>query len=328
MTHTDDLVYGDWIEIWNRSASTVYIDGWFLSDNENNLMKYEIAAGDPRATIAPDDYVVFDSVNDFRNPGDPGSHVQFGLSEYGEDVYLTSGAGGVLTGEYSTEQENFGAAENGVTLGMYIKSDLSDDFVRLQTVTKGSANNNDPVIGPAVISELMYNPQDPDSTAEFIEVTNITGSTISLYDPANPANTWQIKGVNYAFPQGVTLSGNETILITRGDPVQFRSTYSIPGGIDIYGPYPGALDNAGEKVTLIQPGAPDPITLEVPEIRIDRVNYSDGSHPTPEEPIDPWPVSADGDSPGGLGHSLHRKVLADYGNDIDNWQAASPTPGY
>ncbi|GAI24898.1 unnamed protein product, partial [marine sediment metagenome] len=37
------------------------------------------------------------------------------------------------------------------------------------------------------------------------------------------------------------------------DPVQFRSTYSIPGGIDIYGPYPGALNNAGEKVTLIQP---------------------------------------------------------------------------
>jgi hypothetical protein len=195
---------------------------------------------------------------------------------------------------------------------MYIKSDASDDFVRLQTVTKGSANNNDPVIGPAVISEIMYNPQDPDSTAEFIEVTNITGSTIPLYDPANPANTWQIKGVSYAFPQGVTLSGNETILITRGDPTQFRSTYSIGAGIDIYGPYPGALNNAGEKVTLIQPGAPDPITDEVPEIRIDRVNYDPAWYPTTD----------------GGGHSLHRKVLGDYGNDFDNWQGASPTRGY
>ncbi|MCD6392036.1 MAG: lamin tail domain-containing protein, partial [Planctomycetes bacterium] len=111
MTHTDDLVYGDWIEIWNKTGSPVYIGGWFLSDNELDLRKYEIAAGDPRATIAPDSYVVFDSVNDFRNSGDLGSHVQFGLSEHGEDVYLTSGSGGVLTGEYSTEQENFGAAE-------------------------------------------------------------------------------------------------------------------------------------------------------------------------------------------------------------------------
>ncbi|MCD6392174.1 MAG: lamin tail domain-containing protein, partial [Planctomycetes bacterium] len=46
MTHTDDLVYGDWIEIWNKTGTPVYIGGWFLSDNETNLMKYEIAAGD------------------------------------------------------------------------------------------------------------------------------------------------------------------------------------------------------------------------------------------------------------------------------------------
>ena len=311
MTHTDDLVYGDWIEIWNRTGSPVYIGGWFLSDNELNLRKYEIAAGDPHATILPDSYVVFDSVNDFRNSGDPGSNVQFGLSEHGEDVYLTSGAGGVLTGEYSTEQENFGAAENGVTLGMYIKSDASDDFVRLLTVTKGYANNNDPIIGPVVISEIMYNPQDPDSEAEFIEVTNLTSSTVFLYDTANPANTWQIKGVSYVFPPGVTLSANETILITRGNPTTFRSTYGIPGSIDIYGPYPGALDNGGEKVTLIKPGTPDPITFEVPEIRIDRVNYDDSWYPT-----------TDGD-----GKSLTRKVLAEYGNDLANWQADDPSPG-
>ncbi|MCD6392313.1 MAG: lamin tail domain-containing protein, partial [Planctomycetes bacterium] len=242
-----------------------------------------------------------------------------GLSEHGEDVYLTSGAGGVLTGEYSTEQENFGAAENGVTLGMYIKTDGSDDFVRLLTVTKGYANNNDPIIGPVVISEIMYNPQAPDSDAEYIELTNLTGGTVYLYDPANPANTWRIKGVSYAFPPGVTLSANETILVTRGDPAAFRSTYGISAGIDIYGPYPGALDNGGEKVTLIQPGEPDPITFEVPEIRIDRVNYSDGSHPVGD---DPWPTTPDGG-----GKSLTRKVLADYGNDLANWQADDPSPG-
>ncbi|MCD6392288.1 MAG: lamin tail domain-containing protein, partial [Planctomycetes bacterium] len=222
---------------------------------------------------------------------------------------------------YSTEQENFGAAENGTSIGMYIKGDGSDDFVRLLTVTKGYANNNDPVIGPVVISEIMYNPQDPDSDsdAEFIELTNITGSTVYLYDTGNPTNTWQIKGVSYAFPQGVTLSGNETILITRGNPATFRSTYGISGGIDIYGPYSGSLDNGGEKVTLIRPDAPDPITYEVPEIRIDRVNYSDGSHPLGS---DPWPTTPDGG-----GKSLTRKVPGNYGNDLANWEAAIPTPG-
>ncbi len=30
----------------------------------------------------------------------------------------------------------------------------------------------------------------------------------------------------------------------------------------------------------------------------------------------------------GLGDSLTRKVLGNYGNDLANWQAATPTPGY
>lgn len=156
----------------------------------------------------------------------------------------------------------------------------------------------------------MYNPLDPDADAEFIELTNLTGGTVDLYDTANPTNTWQIKGVNYAFPTGVTLSANETILVIRGDPATFRTTYGIPCGIDIYG-YPGALDNGGEKVTLIQPGTPDPITFEVPEIRIDRVNYDDSWYPSTD----------------GLGDSLTRSVLGDYGNDSDNWEAATPSPG-
>ena len=105
--------------------------------------------------------------------------------------------------------------------------------------------------------------------------------------------------------------------------MQFRSTYgsiySIPGGTNIYGPYPGSLENSGEKVTLIQPGAPDPITFEVPEIRIDRVNYSDGSHPAVG---DPWPSGPDGG-----GDSLTRIVSSDYGNDVANWQGANHSPG-
>jgi hypothetical protein len=319
LTHTDEPLHGDWIEIWNRTGPLVDIGGWFLSDNEDNLGKYEIATDDPRRIIPTGGYAVFDSVNDFRNPADPGSHVQFGLNEHGESVYLTSGSGGVLTGEYSTEQENFGAAENGVTIGMYIKSDASDDFVRLETDTKGAANNNDPIIGPVVITEIMYNPLDPDSEAEFIELTNLTGSTVYLYDTANPANTWQIKGIDYAFPTGVTLSPYEIILVTRGDPAAFRATYGpmygIPGNVDIY-KCTGSLNNGGEKVTLIQPGAPEPITFEIPEIRIDRVNYDDDA---------PWPTEPDGIN--GDGSSLSRIVPANYGNDVANWQATFPTPG-
>ena len=58
-------------------------------------------------------------------------------------------------------------------------------------------------------------------------------------------------------------------------------------------------------------------------IRVDRVNYSDGSHPEncPGN-IDLWPVEADGS-----GMSLTRKIPTDYGNDPDNWLASVPSPG-
>jgi len=56
---------------------------------------------------------------------------------------------------------------------------------------------------------------------------------------------------------------------------------------------------------------------------VDRVIYSDGSHPQ-DFPgnADPWPIQADGQ-----GSSLSRTAAAAYGNDPDNWHAAIPSPG-
>ncbi|MFC1738614.1 hypothetical protein ACFL1G_06165 [Planctomycetota bacterium] len=58
-------------------------------------------------------------------------------------------------------------------------------------------------------------------------------------------------------------------------------------------------------------------------IRIDRVNYSDGSHPEdfPDLSTDPWP-----NGPDGQGSSLSRIAPTLYGNDVANWQASPPSP--
>jgi hypothetical protein len=58
-------------------------------------------------------------------------------------------------------------------------------------------------------------------------------------------------------------------------------------------------------------------------IRIDRLNYSDGSHPEDcPGGVDLWPTEADG---GGL--SLSRNVATEYGNDVINWKAGAASPG-
>jgi hypothetical protein len=90
----------------------------------------------------------------------------------------------------------------------------------------------------------------------------------------------------------------------------------------ILGPYDGKLSDAGESIEISMPGERNKDD-EPQYIRIDRINYSDGSHPE-DCPgfVDFWPVEADG-----AGRSLTRRTLTDYGNDPANWQAAIPFPG-
>ena len=71
-------------------------------------------------------------------------------------------------------------------MGRYTTSTGRVDFVALTQPTKG-ADNAAPKVGPVVINEIMYHPQG--SGDEWIEIKNITSSTVPLYDPANPENS-------------------------------------------------------------------------------------------------------------------------------------------
>lgn len=359
---------GDWIELHNRSASAIDLGGWYLSDDSTNLRRYEIAAG---TTIPAGGYLVFTQANHFGNAADPGAHVLFGLSEFGENAFLSSPGTGGQAGGYRAE-EDFGAADVGVSIGRYIKSNGKKDFVLLSSATPGGPNTGlsvgradaaqlarnfgmtsgatladgdfdgdgdvdladaailqanlggatvTPLVGPVVISEVMYHPAEhvlwlPVGTTkdEYIEIHNITASPVPLFDPANPANTWRITdGVSFTFPAGQTLAAGARALVVPIDPAAFRSKYSIPAAVPIYGPYAGNLDNGGEQVELSRPGVP--VAGEVPYIRVDRVQYDDDT---------PWNEYADG-----TGASLARIDDAAYGNDVANWTAghAGGTPG-
>ncbi|MCK4292751.1 MAG: hypothetical protein KAY65_06105, partial [Planctomycetes bacterium] len=97
----------------------------------------------------------------------------------------------------------------------------------------------------------------------------------------------------------------------------------------IVGPYDGQLSNSGlsgsgedERVELSMPGNIDNFGRRH-YIRLDRVNYSDGSHPDNcPGGADLWPTEADGG-----GKSLTRTTPANYGNDPNNWEVATPSPG-
>ena len=325
LSHSDGNPYDyDWIELHNTTGSSIEIGGWFLSDNDNNLTKYEIAAG---TTIPANDYIVFTDENHFRNPSDPGCHKEFGLSELGETVYLSSGSGGDLNGGFCTN-EDIDATEADVTFGRYTKSARTGydvDFVAMSEPTYGYENTVRAKTGPIVISEIMYHPAS-NSYAEYIELHNITDSPVSLYDLAYPENRWKLTdedgAIEYYLPPGTSIPANGYLLLVK-NKVAFNEEFNPAGGVQIFEWIVGRLSNAGEKVQISKPGEQEPDGF-VPYIRLDRVNYSDGSNPENfnELPSDPWPSAPDG-----TGMSLTRISMDTYGNDANNWQSAEPTPG-
>ncbi len=217
-----------------------------------------------------------------------------------------------------------------MAFGRYYKASTGTyNFVPMSTNTPGAANAY-PKVGPIIISEIMYHPDWPasgsysNSEYEYIELLNISSSAVTLYD-SNVSTPWKFtNGINYTFPappSAVTIAAGSKILVVK-NVTAFEARYlSVPAGI-IYGPYSGKLANEGEQLELSKPGDINDLGIRQ-YIRVERVDYSDGSHPG-DEPgdVDLWPTGADG-----LGNSLKRTSDSAYGNDPNNWTAATPTPG-
>ncbi|MHC4284536.1 MAG: LamG-like jellyroll fold domain-containing protein, partial [Planctomycetota bacterium] len=314
----------DWIELYNTTNEAINIGGWFLSDNnrdEPNLMKYRIANG---TIIDSNDYLVFYQDTDFNNPGDPGSLVPFALSENGEEACLSSrlDPNGFLTGY--RQMEDFGASQTNVSLGRYYKPSTGNfNFVAMDYNTP-DANNVYPKVGPVVINEIMYNPPTGNQDEEYVELHNITGALVTLYRYDKSAPWKFTDGIDYTFSAApvVTIQAYGYLILAR-DLTVFTARYgSMPSGVQVLDGYSGRLSNAGERLQIGMPGDIDEEGTRY-YIRIDRVTYSDGLHPEDcPGGVDHWPNEADG-----LGKSLSRKVASDYGNDVANWQAATPSPG-
>ncbi|MFW6161244.1 MAG: lamin tail domain-containing protein, partial [Planctomycetota bacterium] len=306
LSHTDAPL-GDWIELRNTTPAAIDVGGWYLSDDPAVLKKFRIPDG---TVLDGGGFRVYSATEHFDNASHEGCILPFALSELGDAVYLSQATGGVLEGYRDVVR--FGAAAREIPFGRHATSAGDVDFVALSAPTMGTANAA-PLIGPVVINELMYHP--PVGGDEFIELLNVTGQEVPLYDPAHQANTWRLDGaVEFAFPAGVSLAGGSRLLVVPSDPEAFRAKYGLPPDLAIHGPFQGRLDNAGESIKLYRPDEPEPDGT-VPWVRMDRVKYNDKS---------PWPEGADGDGP-----SLSRLEATDYGNDPANWRDSPDggTPG-
>jgi hypothetical protein len=329
LTHTDAPLE-DAIELRNLTGAPIDVGGWWLSDDEGTLQKYQI----PIPTIIPANgfRVIYENVltNAEIAP------IPFALSSQGDEVVLSAYANNALTG-YRTRID-FGAAANGVSFGRYVSSDNRVHHVAMSARTFGvddpgsveefrtglGAANAYPLVGPVVIGEVMYHPPDlgtnDNGRDEFIELRNISTASVSLFDPNHPTNVWRLRdAVDFDFPPDTIIDAGDTLLVVGFDPVNnptalaaFRTAYNLASSVPIVGPWSGKLANDTDDIELRRPDAPG-LDGDVPYYLVERVRYSD---------VAPWPAQADG-----TGFSLQRLANDEFANDPANWIADAPTPG-
>ncbi|MGB6220540.1 lamin tail domain-containing protein [Haloferula sp.] len=252
------------------------------------------------------------------NDGTKGTYTSgqpFAISAKGDDIWLLEGdANGKLL--RFVDRVDFAAAFNSETLGRWPNGGGAGTLITMTANTLGSANSG-PVIGPVLISEVMYHPSETiEDKLEYAEICN-TGSVTE-----NLAN-WQLRGgIDFDFSAVHELAPGEVLLVVGFDPLVevdaaslFRTTYGIDATISLAGPWTdGPLRNDTGTVRLQRPDSPpsgEPTNF--PQVTEDEVIYSN---------VAPWPEDADGN-----GESLNRAGLSLFGNFASSWNGVAPTPG-
>jgi len=194
----------DWIELFNRSATEVRLDDYYLSDDIGNLYKWQF----PENTyISPNDYLLIwaDSDDPFTD-----LHSNFKLSASGEQIFLTTGAGEI------SDSLTFGTQNTDIGLGRYPNG--TGDFARL-IPTPGSENLEMTGLSLAEESSDILIYPNPTNDRFYIENGNREIGSITIYDIVGNMilNTRSQTEVNVSFLEAgiyiVTIEKEKFILV-------------------------------------------------------------------------------------------------------------------
>lgn len=78
-----DGEFDDWVELYNNTSTSINLGGYYLTDNANDLMKYQF----PNVTIDANSYLIIWTDSD---PLQQGLHTDFKLSGSGEELLLVN----------------------------------------------------------------------------------------------------------------------------------------------------------------------------------------------------------------------------------------------
>jgi len=150
--------FPDWIEIYNPSAFAVNLDGWSLTDNNNNLTKWKF----PATNLPSGGFlVVFASGNNRRIPG-ARLHTDFQLTGGGEYLALVKPDGTTIASQFSpvfpqqVSDVSYGFAQAGSPPDYSVST-----AVFFTAPTPGAVNPGGSAVPGPVIESVQHSPNVP-----------------------------------------------------------------------------------------------------------------------------------------------------------------------
>jgi len=159
----------DWVELYNRGASTVDISGMYLSDERNDNLKYAIPPG---TTLGAGEFVVFDEVE-----------LGFSFSSDGEVIMFTD-----IDGETGLDFYDYGQQTADISEGRLADGDSR--WFTMINPTPGASNEGPTGVDdetPATVLPALYsvriapNPFNPQTEILF-SLGQAADVTVGVYD--------------------------------------------------------------------------------------------------------------------------------------------------
>ena len=110
--------YSDWIEIHNAGRDTIDLGGWYLTDDSDDLTKWQF----PGVTLDPDEYLLVFVSGKNRVAANSELHANFQLSADGEYLGLVEPDGLTVVSEFSPD---FPAQFSDLSYGVAIERDVA-----------------------------------------------------------------------------------------------------------------------------------------------------------------------------------------------------------
>ncbi len=175
----NDNDYEDWVELYNRNDGPVNIGGLFISDDLNELTKWQIPDTDPSLTTIPPGGFLILWLD--KEPDEGPLHVNTKLTTSGEDIVITASDGISIIDSYT-----FGPQTIDISMGR--ATDGSDEWIIFSTPSPGSSNytGDQMVMMPAASM-----PSGHYNEAISINLNSATNNAVIRYttDGSEPTNT-------------------------------------------------------------------------------------------------------------------------------------------